>query len=125
LVIAGSIMFLVAYGIAFSAAMIDDFQDDTGWLAIPVAGPWLMMYHRSRPNCDGQTGNGCVERGLETVLRFYLAVDGIFQVAGAGLLGVGLAGRKILVRDDSYASMRVVPTLIGTSGYGATLAGRF
>ena len=84
LVIAGTIVFFVSYGIALSVAMIDDFKDQTSSLAVPIAGPWLMMYNRSRPNCDSQTGNGCVEQGLETILRFYLAIDGVAQAAGAG-----------------------------------------
>jgi hypothetical protein len=125
LVIAGTIVFAVSYGIALSVAMIDDFKDGTGSLAIPVAGPWLMMYNRTRPNCDSQTGNGCVEQGLETILRFYLAVDGVAQAAGVGMLGFGMAGRQLLVRDDSYAYVRLVPTPVGSSGYGATLLGLF
>jgi hypothetical protein len=126
LVIAGTITFSVSYGIALSAAMINDFDDQTHWLAIPVVGPWLMMWDRSRPNCDSQTGTGCVEESLETVLRFYLAIDAIAQAAGAGMLAFGIAGRKILVRDDNpYASVRLVPGRIGAVGYGATLVGRF
>jgi hypothetical protein len=127
LVIAGTVVFFVSYGIALSVAMIDDFDHQTGWLALPVAGPWLMMYHRTRPQCDGQSGNGCVEQGLETILRFYLALDGVAQAAGVTMLSFGLAGRQLLVRDDRYASvrMRLVPGPIGSSGYGATLAGRF
>jgi len=124
-VIAGTIVFMVSYGIALSVAMIDDFHDQTHWLAVPVAGPWLMMWGRSRPNCDTQSGNGCIEQSLETVLRFYLAIDGIAQAVGVGLFSFGMAGRDILVRDDSYAHVNILPTPIGSSGYGATLIGRF
>jgi hypothetical protein len=124
-VIAGTIVFLVSYGIALSAAMIDDFKDQTNWLAVPVAGPWLMMWNRSRPNCNDQTGDGCIEQGLETLLRFYLAFDGIAQAVGVGLFGFGMAGRDILVRDDAYASVHLLPAPIGSSGYGALLTGRF
>ena len=125
LVIAGTIVFAVSYGIALSVAMIDDFKDGTSSLAIPVAGPWLMMYNRSRPDCDSQTGNGCVEQSLETILRFYLALDGVAQAAGVGMLSFGMAGRQLLVRDDSYAYVHVVPGPIGRSGYGAMMTGRF
>ena len=125
LVIAGTITLAVSYGIAFSVAMIDDFKDETRSLVIPVAGPWLMMYYRSQPNCDSQTGNGCVERSLETVLRFYLAIDGLAQAAGVAMLAFGAAGRDILVRDGLYAQVRVVPAPIGSNGYGALMTGRF
>jgi len=125
LVIARTIGFGLSYGIALSVAMIDDFNDETSWLTVPIAGPWLMMYNRSQPNCDSQTGTGCVEQSLETVLRFYLAIDGVAQAAGAVMLGFGIAGRKLLVRDDGYASVRILPARLGASGYGAMLAGRF
>ena len=124
-VIAGTIVFSVSYGIALSAATINDFDDQTQWLAVPVAGPWLMMWERSRPQCNTQTGTGCVEESLETVLRFYLAFDGIAQAVGVGLLAFGISGRKILVRDDSYARVHFTPTRIGSTGYGAMLSGRF
>jgi hypothetical protein len=125
LVIGGSIMFLVSYGISLSVAFIYDFKDETNWLTIPVAGPWLMMYHRSQPDCDSQSGNGCVEQGLEAILRFYLGADGVVQAAGAAMFLFGIAGRKILVRDDVYANVHLMPTRVGASGYGAMLTGRF
>jgi hypothetical protein len=125
LVIAGTIVFAVSYGIALTVALVDDFKDQTGSLAIPVAGPWLMMYSRSRPSCDSQTGAGCIEETAETILRFYLAVDGVAQAAGVGLLSFGVAGRQILVRDDTYASVHLAPGPVGRSGYGALLSGRF
>ena len=88
-----------------------------------------MMYNRAQPRCDTSTSSSdiCFEQDLETILRFYLAVDGVAQAAGATMLGFGIAGRKLLVRDDSYAAVRVrvLPGRIGSSGYGAMLAGRF
>ncbi len=41
------------------------------------------------------------------------------------MLGFGIAGRKLLVRDDGYASVRILPARVGSAGYGAMLAGRF
>jgi hypothetical protein len=126
LVIAGTIVFAVSYGIALGVALLDDFNDETSWLSIPIAGPWLMMYNRAQPSCSSsQSGDICFERDLETVLRFYLAVDGVAQAAGAVMLGFGIAGRKLLVRDDSYATVRILPARLGATGYGAMLAGRF
>jgi len=126
LVIAGTIVFAVSYGIALGVALLDDFDDQTSWLAIPLAGPWLMMYNRAQPSCDtSQSSNLCYEQDLETLLRFYLALDGVAQAAGATMLGFGIAGRKLLVRDDSFASVRLLPARVGSSGYGAMLAGRF
>jgi len=125
LVIAGTVMFCVSYGIAVSVAMIDDFEDQTNWLTIPIAGPWLMMWNRSRPDCDANSGDGCIDRSLETILRFYLAVDGVVQAAGAAMLAFGVAGRNVLIRDYSTASVHLTPAPIGRDGYGAVLSGRF
>ena len=101
--IAGTIVFAVSYGIAVGVALIDDFNDQTSWLTIPIAGPWLMMYNRAQPRCDtSQTSNICFEEDLETILRFYLAVDGVAPAAGATMLGFGIAGRKLLSCDDGY-----------------------
>jgi hypothetical protein len=41
------------------------------------------------------------------------------------MLAFGLAGRKILVRDGGYASVQLLPTRLGATGYGAMLTGRF
>jgi hypothetical protein len=84
-----------------------------------------MMWNRSRPDCDQNSGSGCVDRSLETILRFYLAVDGVAQAAGALMLAFGVAGRNILVRDYGYASLHLTPGPIGRDGYGAMLSGRF
>ena len=87
LVIAGTIVFAVSYGIALGAALVDDFNDQTSWLAVPLAGPWLMMYNRAQPRCDRHISDVCFEQSLETILRFYLAVNGVAQAAGATMLG--------------------------------------
>ena len=124
--IAGTIVFAVSYGIALSVAMIDDFKDQTSWLAIPLAGPWLMMYNRSRPDCDSQTSDGCVEQSLETILRFYLAIDGVAQAAGVGDAGLR-HGRPQAPGPRRQLRVRapLVPAPLGSSGYGAMLTGRF
>jgi len=41
------------------------------------------------------------------------------------MLSFGMAGRDILVRDDSYAQVHLLPGPVGKSGYGAMLTGRF
>jgi hypothetical protein len=122
--IAGTIVLAVPYGIGLAVSSAFDFKGQSGWLAVPVAGPWLMIVNKPRITCNQTTDAGCVDSGLDTVLRIYLAIDGIVQAVGGGLLVFGLNGRKILVRDD-LAYVSVTPAPIGSSGYGAFFTGRF
>jgi hypothetical protein len=124
--IAGTIVLAVPYGIGLSIAAAVNFKSQSGWLAVPIAGPWLMILNKPRITCNQNTDPGCVDSGLDTILRFYLAVDGVVQAVGGGLLVFGLNGRKILVRDDrTYSYVSVTPAPIGSSGYGALATGRF
>jgi hypothetical protein len=125
LVIAGTVTFLVSYGIPLTIALVANFEDETSWLAIPLAGPWLTMYALERPSCNSSSDPGCFDQGVDSILRFYLAADGVVQAAGALMLAFGLAGRKILVRDGSYASVQFLPARLGPTGYGAMFTGRF
>jgi hypothetical protein len=124
--IAGTIVLAVPYGIGLAISSAVNFKGQSGWLAVPVAGPWLMIFNRPHVTCNQSTDPGCVDSGLDTILRFYLAVDGVVQAVGGGLLVFGLNGRKILVRDDrTYSYVSVTPAPVGSSGYGALFTGRF
>jgi hypothetical protein len=123
-VIAGALLLGIPYVIGLTAASIANYEGQSKWLAVPVAGPWIMMYERRRPDCTSSTSSTCdVDAGLDGFLRFYLAVDGILQATGIGLLSFGLAGRKLIIRDDVAFVVRPMP--IGSHGYGPAVLGRF
>jgi hypothetical protein len=122
MVIAGAITLGVPYVIGLSFASAADFENSSGWLAVPALGPWLMMAFRE-DQCDENEEyySDCISDG---VLRVYLTIDGLAQTAGAILLLVGIVDKKPrLVADDS-AKIVVTPTRIG-SGYGLGIKGTF
>ena len=121
LVISGSIVLGVFYGLALMVASADGFPNESHWLAVPVAGPFITMAARE-DRCDEDAyALDCVS---DAMVRTYLIMDGIGQVAGATLLTVGLAStRRRLVRQD-IADLTVAPARVG-SGYGLSAFGRF
>ena len=64
--VGGALLFGVSYGLAGAAAAEDSFGDESHWLGVPLAGPWIVMSH------GDSTGA--------------LALDGIAQVGGVALV---------------------------------------
>jgi hypothetical protein len=118
LVIAGSLTLGVPYGLGLIAASSADFANDSGWLVVPVFGPWLTLANREE--CDPtEDGFECAE---DAVVRIYLTLGGLAQATGAVLLLIGLTStRPTLVRDDE-ARLRISPMRVG-SGYGLGVRG--
>ena len=102
--------------------------NETGWLFVPVVGPWMTLGQRSYATCNTpNNGSQSSTQSLACVGDIFavmgLITDGVLQATGATLLLVGVAaGRPTLVRDDE--AVRLTPMRIG-SGYGAGLAGTF
>jgi hypothetical protein len=120
-VISGAILIGVPYLIGLTIASADNYEDQTQWLTIPVAGPWLFMAARKKPaSCQMNPGT-CIG---DSLLRFYLTTDGIMQGVGTALFLWGMHGRKILVREG-FADVFVAPAQLTASSYGAVLGGRF
>jgi hypothetical protein len=128
LLIAGYLVAGIPYGIGLFAAISADFDNQSGWLAVPFAGPWLYMGRREYtcdetddPNTDdGKEGASCLG---EAFLVMGLIADGVMQAAGGTLLLVGyLSPKKHVVRDG--VSWNVRPMRIGT-GQGLGLTGTF
>jgi hypothetical protein len=102
-----------------------DYEDNSGFLLVPVLGPWLMLASGGanddctrEPESDLQV---CEDRAA---LRGVLVFDGITQAAGATMLLIGLfVPSKRLVRD--YDTLRVVPVRLGHNGHGVGLVGAF
>lgn len=90
----------VGYGAAYGAAI--SLPGELSWLYAPVVGPWVEVADKNQD------------------LRGLIAIDGLFQTVGAGLLigGIVTAGHR-LVRDDApVARIEVVPARMGRGGYG-------
>lgn len=123
LIISGSIVLGVPWALSLAIAAGNDFDDGTGLLAIPVAGPWLMLAtdHARDKRCSSAYDYCDEDR---SGLRAMLVLDGLAQVAGASLLTAGLVSHRVrLVRDDVTVS--VVPTSFGAGRYGLYAEGAF
>jgi hypothetical protein len=115
LVVGGALLFGIPYLLsAWSAAIGDDVTRGTNQsngaaaLYIPILGPFITM---------GQTDSSSA--------RYFLAVDGIAQSAGAFMFIYGLmAPRNVLVRND-LALLTVMPVKMGKDGQGVGFMGRF
>ncbi len=126
LIIAGSITLGVPYAIGLSIASSADFDNSSGWLAVPALGPWLMMAFRD-DQCDqydNQYASDVSDCFSDAALRVYLTLDGLAQAAGAIMLTVGIADRKSRLVADESSRFVITPTRVG-SGYGLGALGRF
>jgi hypothetical protein len=128
-IIAGGLAtFGIAYGTALVIGAKASFGDGTGWVAIPVIGPWAAIgarsYHCSN---DPLQANQCVSGAFSEVQTIAaLSADGVIQAAGAVLFVVGLAsGHDELVRTDLPVSLRVSPRQVGADGFGFGVDGHF
>lgn len=122
---------LATFGIAYGTALVIAASakgDGTGWLGVPVIGPWAAIGARSY-HCtnDPLLANQCVSGAFSEVQTIAaLSADGVIQAAGAVLFVVGLAsGHDELVRTDLPVSFRVLPRKVGADGFGFGLDGRF
>ena len=127
LVIAGAVVLGVTYGLSASIGLAAQ-NTDYRWLAIPVFGPFIALGARNECNSNNF---GC--EGIDTVVRFYLVLDGIAQLGGAAMLISGVAFRKKELVSDTYygrtehgpriATWSLTPDVMPGSRYGLVLRG--
>jgi len=128
LIYGGLSTLLIAYTTAIVFGAGADVKDGTGWLAVPVIGPWAAIgarsYHCSN---DPTLANQCVSGAFSEVQTIaILSADAVVQATGAVLFIAGLAsGRDELVRNDPQASVRISPRALGARGFGVGVDGRF
>jgi hypothetical protein len=127
LVVAGALIAGIPYFFSVVTASSVGLSNETGWLYVPVAGPWMTLGQRSYGCNNLDNANQSTSQSLQCVGDVFavmgLIADGVMQAAGATLLVVGVAaGRPTLVRDDE--ALHVTPMRIGT-GYGAGVTGAF
>jgi hypothetical protein len=125
LVIAGSILLGTAWTFSLTGAAGGNFEDKTGFLVLPVLGPWLMLATggASDTKCSTQDYSDYCG-GDRSGMRAMLVLDGLVQAAGATMLLSGIAlPRKRLVRTD--VTIGLAPSPVGERGYGASAVGTF
>lgn len=135
LTVGGGLTFAAAYLAGLGLAASQNFENGTGYTAIPLIGPWAAIGGRSFsckvPITANATGaavqralNACVGEAFDEVTSVvFLTADGLIQATGAVLFFVGLAsGRDELVRKDlPKTSVRALPG----GGFALSVGGHF
>jgi len=125
LIAAGLVMGGAVYGAGLVIAANAGFKNGTGWLVLPIVGPWAAIGARKIP-CTSETVNlECIDAaGDELRAVAYLTADGLFQAIGLTLLLAGASAREHqLVRND-IAGVKFFPHY-GKNGLGLDAVGTF
>jgi hypothetical protein len=98
-------------------ALANGFENQTGWLFVPIVGPWLTLIARddSQDDCSSSPYFPCWGP------RDLLIWSSTAQVTGALL--VLASSKTVLVRDTIAISVQ--PVEIGKRGYGLSINGSF
>jgi hypothetical protein len=126
LIIAGSIMTGVPWVFSVTAAVGADYENKSGFLLIPVLGPWLMLATGGGrdPTCTDLAGGGVSACESNAPLRAVLVLDGLVQTAGGVMFVLGFTNpSKWLVRDA--VTMGMAPMTLGRDGHGLGVVGTF
>jgi hypothetical protein len=127
LVITGTILLAVPYGLGLAVAGGQNFPNSSGWLIVPGIGPWLTLAsrHKSGECTNSSDFNDCADTSLDDTTRTFLIIDGLMQTGGAVMLIAGIAAPKKVIARDFVGSLHFVPSTIGRTGYGGFLTGVF
>jgi hypothetical protein len=88
------------YALGVYVAAHDHFENQKGWLVVPIAGPWMTLATRD-PQCGRERSDGTC-----SFAPFVLVFDGAFQALGAVVLAQGLIGKKTWAPNTTWT---VVP----------------
>ena len=123
LVITGAIIGGSAYSFGVIGAFDSDFEDNAGYLLVPLAGPWLMLAAGNDPPEPCPMGETCPS-GNPSYKSLAVGAAGVLQAVGSVLFITGLlTERRYLQRED--VALSVVPAAFGNDGYGVGAIGRF
>jgi hypothetical protein len=132
LMLGGGLTWLASYAGGLVYAMGNSFDNGSGWMAAPIAGPWAAIGGRdfkckSSGNVTQREIDSCVEGALGEVTSItLLAMLGLVQAVGATLffVGVGDTTEQWVRADLANIEVKVDAGPIG-SGHGLLLQGRF
>jgi hypothetical protein len=120
----------VPYATGLGIAGGEGFANSSGWLALPVLGPWLALSGRGDP-CDGIDDEKNVDSDVgkcvaEPMVRGMLVLDGVLQATGTVLMVVGAtSGKKQDEKSPPEPGFAAGPSVVGRAGYGVTAIGSF
>jgi len=119
--LAGAITTGTMYLIGFVLVSAMGYPNDTEWMLLPVAGPFITMAVREH-SCDIKETEFCKQKEGWAVTM--LAFDGGLQAAGAAMFITGLAVRRQRLVRETVGDVSIAPMPIGT-GYGLGAFGTF
>jgi hypothetical protein len=136
LVAAGVTLWVLSYLAGLGFGVANDFDEGTGWTAVPVAGPWIAIGSRT-VNCDarditngknnaGELDSDCADEALQEVEAIaFLTLDGVLQGVGATLLVIGVTSRTPeLIRQD-VGGVQLGVRRFGPASFGLGASGTF
>ena len=121
MLIGGAVVLGVPWVLGLTIASGYDFSNQSGWLVVPVLGPWITIASRKTDGLCGY-GNSCPD---DNGVRTMLILDGLTQAAGAIMLVYGLSSTKKVMARDFVGSLHFTPAPVGKLGYGGVLSGEF
>jgi hypothetical protein len=126
-IIAGAVILSSAYALGLTVASSENFPNSSGYLAVPVLGPWITLAsrHRDVTTCTSDGFCDSVDSTDDSTTRTFLILDGLTQATGAVLFIYGLASPKKVITRDFVGSLHLTPSAVGRFGYGGVLTGSF
>ncbi len=119
--LAGALTVGTTYVVGFILISAMGYPNDTEWMLLPVAGPFITLAVREH-SCDIKETEFCKEK--EGWARTMLALDGALQAAGAAMFITGVAVRRQRLVRETVGDVGIAPMRIG-SGYGLGAFGTF
>jgi hypothetical protein len=123
LVIGGVATFGIPYLIGTFGTLSVLGDGNSGWLAIPIAGPWITLANR-RTNCGeiGEPSPGGFECFADEAGNGLLIASGVLQAVGTAMIALGLAStREYAVAD--HAKLHITPIASPKGDFGLVVGG--
>ncbi len=125
LIISGALLTGIPWALGASIVSGSNFPNSSGWLVVPVLGPWITLAARHDSYCSYNSGTTCIDDGENSAVRTLLVLDGLMQTAGAVMFIVGVSSPVKYVSRDFTGNLHFTPAPIGRQGYGGFLTGEF
>lgn len=129
LLVIGGLVLGLPYATGIGIGASESFDNGSGWLVAPVAGPWLSLSARRDPCAESQQKQEfdsdvgkCV---AEPLVRGMLVLDGVLQATGAVIMLIGATSGGPAKPRREPPPLIAAPAPMGRSGYGLAVAGGF
>ncbi len=125
LIVGGSVLLGVAYGVPLSIVAAAEFPNETDWMAVPVVGNWITIARMRFGSCSNrrfveEDCDDSAERAGDVLGAVALGFTGVMQAGGLAMIITGAAAQKTrLVPTFGVAPMPV------RSGAGLMMSGSF